>query len=166
MATAARLAGLLSVVLAVTLAILTSPSGTGSVAILGWIAIALLATGLVVGHRGGVAALSVGFVLRLALLGAIGAPIQPDLWLQVLLLTLSIEAASLSFTLRIRPVDPLTAMLRGLTTALIAAALVEIMEILVVGTETSGILVKTAGIAALVIATGWVIRTWRRSGFA
>lgn len=166
MATAARLAGLLSVVLAVTLAILTSPSGTGSVAILGWIAIALLATGLVVGHRGGVSALSVGFVLRLALLGAIGAPIQPDLWLQVLLLTLSIEAASLSFTLRIRPVDPLTAMLRGLTTALIAAALVEIMEILVVGTETSGILVKTAGIAALVIATGWVIRTWRRSGFA
>jgi hypothetical protein len=165
MATAARLAGLLSVALAITLNLASSPQGgSGLIALVGWVSIGLLIVGLVIGHRGGVGALAVGFVMRLAMLGAMGAPTVPDLWVQTLLLVLSVEAASISFTLRVRPVDPLAALIRGLTTALMAAVIVEIMEELVAGTDTSGLLVRVAGIAALVIAAGWVIRTWRRSG--
>lgn len=165
MATAARLAGLLSVALAVTLNLASSPQGaSGLIALVGWVSIALLTVGLVIGHRGGVGAVAVGFVLRLALLGAMGAAIVPELWVQAILLTLSIEAASISFALRVRPVDPLTAFMRATTTALMAGAMVAIMETMVVGTDTRGVLVRVAGIAALVIAAGWVIRTWRRSG--
>lgn len=165
MATAARLAGLLSVALAVSLNLASSPQGaSGLIALVGWVAIALLAVGLVIGHRGGVGALAVGFVLRLALLGAMGAAIVPELWVQAVLLTLSIEAASISFALRVRPVDPLTAFMRSATTALMTGAMVAIMETMVAGTDTSGVLVRVAGIAALVVAAGWVIRTWRRSG--
>jgi hypothetical protein len=167
MATAARLAALLSVALAVTLNLASSPQGgSGLIALVGWISIALLVVGLVVGHRGGVGALAVGFIIRMAMLGAMGAPVVPDLWVQALLLTLAIESASISFTLRSRSVDPLTALIRGLTTALMVAVLVEVLELLVAGTDTEGVLVRAAGVAALFIAAGWVIRTWRRSGLA
>jgi hypothetical protein len=37
---------------------------------------------------------------------------------------------------------------------------------LVAGAETGGTLVRIAGVAALVVAAGWVVRTWRRSGLA
>jgi hypothetical protein len=167
MATAARLAALLSVALAVTLNLASSPQGgSGLIALVGWISIALLLVGLVVGHRGGVGALAVGFIIRMAMLGAMGAPVVPDLWVQALLLTLAIESASISFTLRARSVDPLTALIRGLTTALMVAVLVEVLELLVAGTDAEGVLVRAAGVAALFIAAGWVIRTWRRSGLA
>lgn len=164
MATAARLTALLSVLLAITLALITGPGGVGLIGLIGWISVALLAAGLLLGHRGGIVALAIGFVLRLALLGAMGAEVDPDLWLQALLLALAIESASISFTLRVRPVDPLTVLIRAGATALIVGGLVEVMQILVVSNESSGVLVRTAGIAALVIAAGWVIRTWRRSG--
>lgn len=165
MATAARLTAALSVLLAVTLNIWSSPSGvSGLTALLGWMTVGLLAVGLLIGHRGAVAALAVGFILRLGLIGAIDAPIVPDLWIQTALLILAIEAASISFTLRDRPVDPLVVMLRGATTALLAGVAVELMQLLVAGTVTTGLLVRVAGVAALVVAAGWVIRTWRRSG--
>lgn len=166
MATAARLAALVSVALATTLILLTSTGGDGLIALMGWIAVALLGAGLMLGHRGGLTALSVGFVLRLGLMSAMDAPIQPDLWTQVLLLTLALEAGSVSFTLRMRPADPLSVMVRGVGTAFIAAGLVRVMELLVAGADTSGVLVRVAGIAALVVAAGWVTTLWRRSGLA
>jgi hypothetical protein len=163
-AAAARLAAALSVGLASTLVLMSSPGGTGLIGLIGWISVALLAAGLLLGHRGGIVALSVGMILRLALLGAMGEVIQPDLWVQAVLLTLAIETAAISFTLRIRPVDPLVVMLRSVGMALIAAGLVETMDVLVVGTASSGALVRVAGVAALVLVAGWVIRTWRRTG--
>lgn len=165
MATAARLSAALAVLLAVTLNLWSSPAGaSGLVALLGWVTIGLLGVGLLIGHRGAVAALAVGFILRLGLIGAMDGPTEPDLWVQAVLLILAIEAASISFTLRVRPVDPLVAMLRSVTTALLAGVAVEVMGQLVNGTDTTGLLVRVAGVAALVIAAGWVIRTWRRSG--
>jgi hypothetical protein len=83
------------------------------------------------GHRGGITALAVGFVVRLGLVVAFDLPVVPDLWVQALLLTLS-----------------------------------AVMAILVAGAETGGTLVRIAGVAALVVAAGWVVRTWRRSGLA
>jgi hypothetical protein len=82
------------------------------------------------------------------------------------LLTLSIETASISFTLRVRPVDPLTEMVRGVGTSIVVAGLVGAMGIVVAGASATGVLVRIAGIAALVVAAGWVINTWRRSGLA
>ncbi|HEY5890571.1 MAG TPA: hypothetical protein VIW94_07715 [Acidimicrobiia bacterium] len=165
MATAARLSAALSVLLAVTLNLWSSPEGaSGLEALLGWVTIGLLAVGLLIGHRGAVAALVVGFILRLGLIGAMGGPTEPDLWVQTVLLVLAAEAAAISFTLRVRPVDPLVATLRSVTTALLAGVAVEVMEQLVSGTDTSGLLVRVAGVAALVVAARWIIRTWRRSG--
>ena len=166
MATAARLTALLSVVLAVTLVLVSDPVGNGFISLLGWITVALLAAGLMMGHRGGITALAVGFVVRLGLVVAFDLAVTPDLWVQVLLLTLSVETASISFTLRVRPVDPLTELVRGVGTTVIVAGLVAVMGMLVAGADTGGILVRVAGVAALVVATGWVVRTWRRSGLA
>lgn len=166
MATAARLTALLSVALAVTLVLVSDRGGNGFVSLLGWITVVLLAAGLIMGHRGGITALTVGFVVRLGLVVAFDLPVVPDLWVQALLLTLSVETASISFTLRVRPVDPLTELVRGVGTALIVAGLVAVMAIVVAGAETGGILVRIAGVAALVVAAGWVVRTWRRSGLA
>lgn len=164
MATAARLTAALSVALASALVLMSH--GTGFVDLIGWVAVGLLAAGLLMGHRGGVTAMAVGYVVRLGLQAALDLPIEPEVWLQALVLTLSLEAASMSFTLRVRPVDPLTIMVRGAATALIAAGLVAAMGIVVAGTDTGGVLVRVAGVAALVIAAGWVVRTWRKSGLA
>ena len=166
MATAARLTALLSVALAVNLVLVSDPGGNGFISLLGWMTVVLLAAGLMMGHRGGITALAVGFVVRLGLIVAFDLPVVPDLWVQALLLTLSVETASISFTLRVRPVDPLTELVRGVGTALIVAGLVAVMAIAVAGAETGGTLVRIAGVAALVVAAGWVVRTWRRSGLA
>ncbi len=166
MATAARLTALLSVALAVALVLVSDPCGNGFIPLLGWIAVALLAAGLVMGHRGGITALAVGLVVRLGLVVAFDLAVVPDIWVQALLLTLAIETASISFTLRVRPVDPLTELVRGVGTSLIVAGLVAVMEIVVTEADTGGILVRVAGVAALVVAAGWVVRTWRRSGLA
>lgn len=166
MATAARLTALLSVALAVALVLVSDHGGNGFISLLGWIAVALLAAGLIMGHRGGITALAVGFVVRLGLVVAFDLPVTPQIWVQALLLTLSVETASISFTLRVRPVDPLTELVRGVGTSVIVAGLVAVMGLLVAGADTSGILVRIAGVAALVVAAGWVVRTWRRSGLA
>lgn len=164
MATAARLTALLSVSLAVSLVLMSDQGGNGLVTLLGWLIVTLLAAGLVLGHRGGVTALAVGYLIRLALIEILGASAQLELWVQALVLTLAVETASMSFTLRVRPVEPLTALVRAAGTSLIAGGLVAALGVLVAGTETSGVLVRVAGVAALVLSAGWVVRTWRRSG--
>jgi hypothetical protein len=145
---------------------MSDPGVNGFISLLGWITVVLLAAGLTMGHRGGITALAVGFVVRLALVVAFDLAVAPDIWVQALLLTLSVETASISFTLRVRPADPLTELVRGVGTALLVAGLVAVMEIVVAGAEAGGILVRIAGVAALVVAAGWVVRTWRRSGLA
>jgi hypothetical protein len=48
--------------------------------------------------------------------------------------------------------------------ALGAAAVVETLAVFLETASATGILVRVAGIAAAVIAIGWVTRVWRRSG--
>jgi hypothetical protein len=57
-------------------------------------------------------------------------------------------------------------MVRGVGTSIVVAGLVAAMGIVVAGASANGVLVRIAGIAALVVAAGWVINTWRRSGLA
>lgn len=164
MATAARLTAGLSVAVGAALVLMSARGGF--IVLLGWLSVGLLAAGLLLGHRGGVTAMAVGYMSMIGLQVALDLPVQPVIWVQALLLTISLEAASLSFTLRVRPVDTLTEMARGLGTALIVSGLVAALGIAVAGADAGGVLVRVAGIAALVVATGWVIRTWRRSGLA
>lgn len=162
MATAARLTAALSVAVGAALVLMSARGGF--IVLLGWLSVGLLTAGLLLGHRGGVTAMAVGYTSMLGLQVGLDLPVQPVIWVQALLLTVSLEAASLSFTLRVRPVDPLTEMARGLGTALIVSGVVAALGIAVAGADAGGVLVRAAGIAALVVATGWVVRTWRRSG--
>jgi hypothetical protein len=57
-------------------------------------------------------------------------------------------------------------MVRGVGTSIVVAGLVAAMGIVVAGASANGVFVRIAGIAALVVAAGWVINTWRRSGLA
>lgn len=162
MATAARLTAAISVAVAIALVLLSGYGGF--IGLIWWLSVGLLALGLVVGHRGGVAAMAVGYMIGLGLQLALAPQVSAPLWARALLLTLALETASMSFTFRIRPADPLVMLVRGTGTALIVSGLVVAMGIAVAGSGARGILVSAAGTAALVIAASWVIRTWKKSG--
>lgn len=162
---AARLSALASVLAAIGIAAsLPVSEGAGIVALVGWMAVVLLVLGLVMGYRGGVSAAAVAFVIRTALVAPLEIDLYPPVWAQVLLIVLIVELASASFSLRNRPGDPVLIVVRGVTIALGAAAMVQILVLLMEGAEASGTLVRVAGVTAVVIAAGWVTRIWKRSG--
>jgi hypothetical protein len=134
------------------------------VSLIGWVGVAVLAIGLVLGYRGGVPAAGVAFVLRDAVVAPLNVDLFPPVWAQVLLIVLMIEFASASFTLRSRRADPVLIVARGVMAALGASALAQILLALLEGAEATGTLVRVTGIAALVISAGWITRVWRRSG--
>jgi hypothetical protein len=88
------------------------------------------------------------------------------MWAQTLLIVLMVELAGASFTFRSRPADPRLVLTRALTTSVLAAALVEVLVVLIEGAEATGVLVRVAGVAAVVVAAGWVTRVWRSSGLS
>ena len=163
----ARLSALAAVLVALWLAATLPPSqGSGLVSLIGWVGAGILAFGLVVGYRGGVAGAALSFVIRSALMAPFDIEMFPPLWAQALLIVLMVELAGASLTLRTRPADPLLLLTRALTTSVLAAGLVQTLAALVVGAEATGVLVRVAGVAAVVIAAGWVTRVWRRSGLS
>lgn len=163
----ARLTALAAILVAISLAVSTPVhQGAGIVALIGWVAAAMLAFGLMIGHRGGVSAAAVALVIRTAVVAPLDVELDPPIWAQVLLIVLMVELASASFTLRSRPGDPLLLLVRGALTALGASALAQVMALMAAGTSASGILVRAAGVAAAVVAAGWVTRVWRRSGLS
>ncbi len=163
----ARLSALASVLVAIGLAAsLPISQGAGIVALVGWMAVVLVLLGLVMGYRGGVSAAAIAFVIRTAVVAPLEVDLYPPVWAQVLLIVLMVELASASFTLRSRSRDPVLILVRGVTIALGAAAMVQILVLLMEGAEASGTLVRVAGVTAVVIAAGWVTRIWRRSGLS
>lgn len=163
----ARLTALLAVVMAMGLAVsLPSSPGAGLVSIFGWVGAGTLVVGLLAGYRSAVSAAAVAFVVRLAVMAPFEVDLNPPLWVQTILLVLMIEFSSASFTLRSRPADLTHIVGRALFSALLAAAVVRLMADLVAGASATGVLVRAAGVAALVVAAGWVIRIWRRSGLS
>ncbi|MGH8873172.1 MAG: hypothetical protein ACRDWS_14510 [Acidimicrobiia bacterium] len=163
----ARLSALGAVVLAVWLAAsLPLSRGAGIVSLIGWLGVALLVVGLVMGYRGAVAATAVAFVIRTALVAPFDVEMRPPLWAQALLIVLVVELSGASFTWRSRPADTMLVLTRALAISVAASALVQALAVLVEGAEASGVLVRVAGVAAVVIAAGWVARVWRRSGLS
>lgn len=161
----ARLSAVASLLAAAVLVVLqeTAPNA-GMVTLVGVAGAAILATGLVMGYRGALPAAAVAFVTRTALITPFGLELTPPLWAQALLIVLMVELGGLSFSARGHPVDPIPAVARCLIVALGAAALVELLRVVVEGSVVTGSLVRVAGVAAAVLAAGWVARAWRRSG--
>jgi hypothetical protein len=126
----------------------------------------VLGFGLLVGYRGAVAGAAVAFVVRSALMTPFEIELFPPLWAQTLLIVLVIELAAASFVLRSRPADPRLLVTRALTVAVLAAGLTQILAMLVEGAVATGLLVRVAGVVAVVIAAGWVNRVWQRSGLS
>ena len=163
----ARLSAFTAVVAAVLMAVTVPPSqGSGLVSLIGWVGAGILAFGLVAGYRGAVAGAAVSFVIRSAVMSGFDIESFPPLWAQAMLIVLMVELAGASFTFRSRPADPILVLTRALTTSVLAAALVQTLAVLVEGAEATGVLVRVAGVAAVVIAAGWVTRIWRRSGLS
>jgi len=163
----ARLSALAAVVAAVFLSASLPPSqGSGIVSLVGWLGVALLIAGLALGYRGAVTATAVAFVLRSALADPFDVALFPPLWAQALLIVLIVELAGASFTFRTRPADPVLFLARSLMVSVAAAALVHALAVIVEGADATGLLVRVAGVASLVIAAGWVTRVWRRSGLS
>jgi hypothetical protein len=161
----ARLTALAAVLVAMALAVAQPvPRVAGIGLLLGWAGTVFLAVGLVMGYRGGVVVAAMAFVLRAAVLGALGVELSPPLWAQTLLIVLMVELAGVSFAERHRPGDLWLQLGRGVAVALGAAAVVETLAVFLETASATGILVRVAGIAAAVIAIGWVTRVWRRSG--
>jgi len=163
----ARLSALASLSIAVWLAVTLPPSqGSGLVALIGWVGAGLLGFGLLAGYRGAVAGVAVAFVIRSALMTPFDIELFPPLWAQALLIVLVVEFAAASFVFRSRPADPLLVATRALAVAVLAAGLTQMLAMRVEGAVATGVLVRVAGVAAVVIAAGWVTRVWQRSGLS
>jgi hypothetical protein len=140
--------------------------GAGVVALIGWLGVALLVVGLVVGIRGSVTAAAVAFVMRWAVAVTLETGFPTPLWATALGLVLMIEFASASFTFRSRPADPTTVLGRAVVVGLGAVGITHTLALFVGVADATGVLVRAVGVAAVVVAAGWVTWTWRKSGLS
>jgi hypothetical protein len=164
LATTARLSAAAASILAMAL-VLSVPiaKGAGLGALVGGIGVLLLVAGLFYGLSASVAAAAVAFVLQLAIISALPVALSPPLWAQALLIVLIVEFATASFTARLRQVDPIVMVIRAVGTAAIVSGVVQVLAIIMEGADVGGVLVRAVGVAALIVAGGWVILTWRNS---
>lgn len=165
MATTARLSAAAACVLALAL-VLAVPTdrGAGLGALVGGIGVLLLVAGLLYGFEASITAATVAFVAQLGIISALPVNLSPPLWAHALLIVLIVEFATASFTARTRHVDPILVVVRAVGTAVAVSGMVQVMSLLIEGAEMGGVAVRAVGVAALIVASGWVTVTWRRSG--
>jgi hypothetical protein len=164
MATTARLSAAVSSVLALAL-VLSVPTarGSGLGAVVGGIGVLLLVAGLLYGVSASVTAATVAFLIQLGIVSALPVTLSPPLWAQALLIVLIVEFATASFTARSRYLDPVLVVIRAVGTAVVVSGMVQVMALLLEGSEMSGVLVRAAGVAAFIVAVCWVTLAWRRA---
>lgn len=164
MATTARLSAFLASILALALVLsIPTAKGSGLGALVGGIGALLLVAGLIYGVSASITAAAVAFVLQLAIVSALPVALSPPLWAQALLIVLIVEFATASFAARSRQVDPILMVVRSVGTAVTVGGVVQVSSLLLEGSAVSGVLVRAAGLAALIVAGGWVTVIWRRS---
>ena len=164
MAATARLSATLAVLLDVALVLSVPTSkGSGLGALVGGVGALLLAAGLFLGISASVTAAAVALVLQLAIVSALPVALSPPLWAQALLIVLIVEFATASFAARSHPLDPVLLVVRAVGTAIVVSGVVQVMGLLLEGAVASGVLVRAVGVAALIVAGGWVALIWRRS---
>jgi hypothetical protein len=164
LAATARLSAALAVLLdlALVLSVPTS-KGSGLGALVGGVGALLLAAGLFLGISASVTAAAVALVLQLAIVSALPVALSPPLWAQALLIVLIVEFATASFAARSHPLDPVLLVVQAVGTAIVVSGVVQVMGLLLEGAVASGVLVRAVGVAALIVAGGWVALIWRRS---
>jgi hypothetical protein len=118
---------------------------------------------LFLGVSASVTAAAVALVLQLAIVSALPVALSPPLWAQALLIVLIVEFATASFAARSHPLDPVLLVVRAVGTAIVVSGVVQVMDLLLEGAVASGVLVRAVGVAALIVAGGWVTLIWRRS---
>jgi hypothetical protein len=79
------------------------------------------------------------------------------------LIVLIVEFATASFAARSHPLDPVLLVVQAVGTAIVVSGVVQVMGLLLEGAVASGVLVRAVGVAALIVAGGWVALIWRRS---
>jgi hypothetical protein len=166
-ATTARLTAVASVILGLAL-VLSVPTakGAGLGALVGGVGVLVLVAGLLYGFTASVTAAAVAFVLQMAIISALPVALSPPPWAQTVLIVLIVEFASASFAARARQLDPIRMVARAMGTAVVAGGVVQVLSLLLEGSEVSGVLVRSVGVGALVIAGGWVALVWRRSSLS
>jgi hypothetical protein len=118
---------------------------------------------LFLGISASVTAAAVALVLQLAIVSALPVALSPPLWAQALLIVLIVEFATASFAARSHPLDPVLLVVQAVGTAIVVSGVVQVMGLLLEGAVASGVLVRAVGVAALIVAGGWVALIWRRS---
>jgi len=164
MATTARLSAAASSILAVAL-VLSVPTakGSGLGALVGGIGVLLLVAGLFNGVSASITVATVAFVVQVGIVSALPVTLSPPLWAHALLIVLIVEFATASFTARNRYVDPVLVVVRAVGAAVVVSGTVQVMALILEGSEMRGVLVRAAGVAALIVVVGWVTLSWRRS---
>jgi hypothetical protein len=164
LATTARLTAGVAVVLALALvASVPTANGSGLGALVGGVGVLMLTGGLLYGITASVTAAAVAFVIQLAIVSALPVTLSPPLWAQALLIVLIVEFATTSFTARSRQIDPIRVVVRAMGTAVVVSGVVQVLSLLLEGQELRGVLVRAVGVAALVVAGGWVALRWHRA---
>jgi hypothetical protein len=164
LATTARLTAAAAVILAIALVVsVPTAKGSGLGALVGGVGALVLVLGLLYGLTASVTAAAAAFVLQLAIVSALPVTLSPPLWAQALMIVLIVEFASASFAARRRQIDPTRMVVRAMGTAVVVCGVVQVMSLLLEGPKLSGILVRAVGVAALVLAGGWVALTWHQA---
>ena len=164
MASAARLSALVSVALAFALvAAIPTSGGPGLAALVGWVGLLMLIIGMLSGLPGSVTVAALAFVIQLIILTGLPIGLPLPLWMETLLIVLTVEFANASLSFRDHSSDPIVMVGRALGVGVASSALVHVMGLLLAGNAASGALLRAAGIGAMVMAGGWVINAWRRS---
>lgn len=164
MATAARLSALTSVAVGFALvAAMPTGEGSGLAALVGWLGLAMLVVGMLTGIPGSVTVAALAFVLQMIIVTGLPVGLAQPLWVHTLLLVLMVEFGNASLSFRDHAMDPIVVVGRALGIGVAAAAIAELMGLLLAGAQVSGVLMRAAGIAAMVVAGGWAVHRWRRS---
>jgi hypothetical protein len=164
MATAARLSALISVALGFALvAAMPTGEGLGLAALVGWLGLAMLIVGMLTGIPGSITVAALAFVIQMLIATGLPVGLVQPLWVHTLLLVLTVEFGTASLAFRDHATDAIVVVGRAVGIGVTAAALAHLMGLLLVGSEVSGVLLRAAGIGAMVVAGGWVVHRWRRS---
>jgi hypothetical protein len=137
--------------------------GSGLAALVGWLGLAMLVVGMLTGIPGSVTVAALAFVLQMIIVTGLPVGLAQPLWVHTLLLVLMVEFGNASLSFRDHAMDPIVVVGRALGIGVAAAAIAELMGLLLAGAQVSGVLMRAAGIAAMVVAGGWAVHRWRRS---
>lgn len=158
----ARLTGFAAVGAAVVLATMAPDvTGTRLVSLLGWAGAVAVTIGLLVGEPRAVVFAGGAFVIRIAILSFVLEGLAPPVWVQVALLALVFETATISLEARTGTVIPSRAGTQIAATVMIATGVALVMEAALSGVTVEGTILRVVAIGSVVVLAGWVALKWR-----